>query len=74
MSFCRWLGIMVEGIQSYSDMAQGEREGNTFKILVLLPISFFALFFMSLFLFSRHKEGGKEIMVDGAQGYRGAQG
>jgi preprotein translocase subunit SecG len=56
-------------------MAQGGREGITFKILVFLPISFFALsFFLSLFLFSRHKEEGKERTADGAQGYRGAQG
>jgi preprotein translocase subunit SecG len=65
----------MEGVQSCSTMAQGGREGITFKILVFLPISFFALsFFLSLFLFSRHKEEGKERTADGAQGYRGAQG
>jgi hypothetical protein len=34
----------VEGVQSCSTMAQGGREGNTFKILVFLPISFFLAF------------------------------
>jgi hypothetical protein len=35
---------MVEGVQSSSAMAQGGREGNTFEILVFLPISFFVAF------------------------------
>jgi hypothetical protein len=76
-SFYKWAGIMVEGIQSCSAMAQGGREGNTFKILLFLPISFLlslSLLFPSLFPFCRHREGGKERMTDGAQGYRGAQG
>jgi hypothetical protein len=44
---------MVEGVQSCSAMAQGGREGNTFEILVFLPVSFFPCFllFPSLFLF-----------------------
>jgi hypothetical protein len=67
---------MVEGVQSYSAMAQGGREGNTFEIQVFLPISFFPhfLLFPSLSLFSRCREGGKERTVDDAQGYRGVQG
>jgi hypothetical protein len=76
MSFCRWPGVMVEGVQFCPAMAPGRREGNTFEVLVFLPISFFPLFllFSSLFLFSRCREWGKERTVDGAPGYRGAQG
>jgi hypothetical protein len=47
MSFCRWLGIMVEGDESFYAMAQRAREGSTFEILVSPPISFFALSFFS---------------------------
>jgi hypothetical protein len=43
---------MVEGVQSCSAMAEGGREGNTFEILVLHHISFFALsFFYPSFFF-----------------------
>jgi hypothetical protein len=75
-SFCRWLSVTEEGVQSCSAMTQGGRKGNTFEILVLLHISFFSrsLIFPSLFLFSRHGEGGKERTVDGEQGYRSVQG
>jgi hypothetical protein len=51
------------------------REGNTFEIVVFLLISFFLL--SPLFIplsFSRRREGGKERMVNGVHGYRGAQG
>jgi hypothetical protein len=67
---------MVEGVQSCSTMAQGQRKGNTLEILVFLPISFFPrlLLFSSLFLFSKRREGGKERAVDVVQGYMGAQG
>jgi hypothetical protein len=76
MSFCRWLSVMVEGVQSCSAMARERREGNTFEILVFPSYFFFSrsLLFSSLFLFSRHREGGKERTADDAQGYRGAQG
>jgi hypothetical protein len=54
-SFCRWLGVMVDGVQSCSAMAQGGRKFNTFKTLVPLPIFlfFFLLypFFILLFFF-----------------------
>jgi hypothetical protein len=72
-SFCRWPGVMVEGVQSCSTMVQGGRECNNFEILIFLPISFFPRFllFPPLFLFPGV---GKERMTDGVQGYRGAQG
>jgi hypothetical protein len=35
---------------------------------------FRSLLFLSLFLFSRHREGGQERTTDGVQGYRAAQG
>jgi hypothetical protein len=76
MSFCRWLGVTEEGVQSCSAIAREGREGNTFEILVFSS-SFFvprSLLFLPPFLFSRHREGGKERMMDGAHGYRGAQG
>jgi hypothetical protein len=72
-SFCRWLGIIEEGAESYSTMTQGGRKGNTFEIPVLLPISFFTLSFSITLFFSRHMEEDKEKTVDGAQGYRGLQ-
>jgi hypothetical protein len=67
---------MVEGVQSCFTMSPGGREGNTFKILVFLSISFFPRFllFPSLFLFSSRREGGKDRIADDAQGYRVAQG
>jgi hypothetical protein len=72
MSFCRWLSKMVEGVQSCSAMAQGGREDSTFEILLFPPISFLcSLLFLSLFHFSRHREGGKDRMVDRAEGYKG---
>jgi hypothetical protein len=51
--FCRWPGIMVEGVQSCSAMAQGGREGNTFKVLEFFSyfLLFCSLLFAPLFLF-----------------------
>jgi hypothetical protein len=76
MSFCRWPDVMGEGVQSYSTMAQGGREGNTLRDSDISSYFFFSsrFPFLSLFLFSRRGEGPKERMADGAQGYRGAQG
>jgi hypothetical protein len=53
----------VEGIQSYSTMAQGGREGNAFEILVFLPISFFlsiSFFCPSFFFLGTGKEVRRE--------------
>jgi hypothetical protein len=57
-------------------MAQEGREGNTFEILVFSSYFFFprSPLFSFPFLFFRHREGGMERTVNGAQGYRGAQG
>jgi hypothetical protein len=79
MSFCRWLNVIVEGVQSCSAMAQERGRGNTFKILVFPDIFLFSLslspFFCPLFSFLfRHGEGDKEKMADEAHGCRGAQG
>jgi hypothetical protein len=63
---------MNEGVQSCSAMTQGGREGSTFEILEFPHVSFSFLlspFFVPLY-FSRHREGGKERMADGVQGYR----
>jgi hypothetical protein len=49
---------MVEGVQSYSARSQGGTGGNTFKILVFLPISFFLLSPLFVPLFSGV---GKEV-------------
>jgi hypothetical protein len=51
---------MVVGVQSYSAMAQGGREGNAFEILVFSPIflPFRSLLFSSLFVFLG---AGKEV-------------
>jgi hypothetical protein len=70
MSFCRWPGGTMEGVQSFSTMAQGGRQGSTFKILVFSPYFLFSRFllFMSIFLFSRRREGDKDRTADGAQG------
>jgi hypothetical protein len=75
-SFCRWLSVAMEGVQSCSTLTQGGRKGSTFKILVFLPISTFSLspFSVPLSSLFGHKEGGKERMVDGTQGYLGVQG
>jgi hypothetical protein len=58
----------MEGVQSYSAMAQEGRKGSTFRTLVFLPISFIRPLLLSpLFSFlSRHREGGKERMADEA--------
>jgi hypothetical protein len=60
--------LQVEGVQSYSSTTWGEREGNTFEILIFLPISFCSLLFPSLFVFSMCREGRRERTTDGAQG------
>jgi hypothetical protein len=78
-SFYRWPSVTVERVQSYSTMAQEEGKSSSFRTLVFFPISFFLYrslpFFLLLLSFlSRHKEGGKERMVGGAHGRRGAQG
>jgi hypothetical protein len=71
ISFCRWPDIIVEGVQSYSTMAQKGRGSNTSKILVLLLIPFLSLSFCPSF-FSSHREGGMERTADHAKGCWGA--
>jgi hypothetical protein len=75
-SFCRWPGVMVEGVQSYSAVALGGREGNTFEILIFFPmfLLFCSLPFPPRFSFLSPREGGRDRIVDGEKGYRGAQG
>jgi hypothetical protein len=75
-SFYRWPGIMVERVKSCFAKAQGGSEGNTFKVLLFcFRIPSFSLSPLSAPLsFFRHREGGRERMVDGVKGYRGAQG
>jgi hypothetical protein len=74
-SFCRWPGIMVEGVQSCSTMAQGGREGNTLEVLVFFLFPSFSLSPLSAPLsFFKRMEGGRERTMDGAKLYRGAQG
>jgi hypothetical protein len=74
--FLQMAGVTVEGVQSYSAVALGEREGNTFEILVFFPIFllFLPLPFPPRFSFLSPREGGRDRIVDGEKGYRGAQG
>jgi hypothetical protein len=42
-SFYRWPDVTMEGVESYSAMAQGGRGSNTFEIWVFSPIFLFPL-------------------------------